>query len=204
MEGSNSDLGIPNVDLSKVKPLNQKRSVAFTNNFIARTASFLNRFAVVAEQDLAQQTLEMQKLEIALNIIEEKLASIPGLNEAYAKKTGSAAPAAATESAPQAQAAPAADAPQTPPEAAVPEPPPPAVVENFVAVKDDTRYARFIKMMNVGVPVPAVEGKMRAEGLDPALLHTPDAPLPQDDEVLPTGGDDDSSDEELSSFSESD
>lgn len=143
----------------------------------------------------------MQKLEVALNIIEEKLASIPGLTEAYAKKVGSAnsnekSPA---ENAPTQPSSNTNEAEKVPQAAEVSEPEP--VQENFVAVKDDPRYARFIKMMNVGVPVPAVEGKMRLEGLDPALLHTPDAPLPDGG----TAAVDDSSDSDsLSSFSESD
>ena len=189
------DLGIPNVDLSKVKPLNQQRSVAFTNNFIARTACFLNRFAVVAEEDLAQQTLEMQKLEIALSIIEEKLASIPGLNEAYAKKADAEKTMESTPKDAQSNASTVQQSDNGVEPVQEPE------IQNFVAVKDDPRYARFIKMMNVGVPVPAVEAKMKNEGLDPTLLHTPDAPLP---DAAPAHHDEGSDSDSLSSMSFSD
>ena len=35
----------------------------------------------------------------------------------------------------------------------------------------DPEIVRFVKMLQVGVPLRAVEQKMRAEGFDPALLH---------------------------------
>ena len=41
----------------------------------------------------------------------------------------------------------------------------------------DPEIARFVKMLQVGVPLKAVEQKMQAEGFDPALLdHNPGHP----------------------------
>ena len=57
-------------------------------------------------------------------------------------------------------------------EAATPEPPP-------VAIKDDPRYAKYLKMVAMHIPRFAVENKMRAEGLDPSVLDLdPNGPAP--------------------------
>ncbi|MED6231605.1 WASH complex subunit 3 [Ataeniobius toweri] len=53
-----------------------------------------------------------------------------------------------------------------------------AVLENIMTVVKDPRYARYLKMVQVGVPVMAIRNKMIMEGLDPNLLDTPDAPVP--------------------------
>lgn len=59
-----------------------------------------------------------------------------------------------------------------------PKPPPlPAVVlssgaddHQTAATSSNPAIARFVKMLAVGVPLMAVEQKMRAEGYDPSLL----------------------------------
>uniref|UniRef100_A0A8D0Q445 WASH complex subunit 3 n=1 Tax=Sus scrofa TaxID=9823 RepID=A0A8D0Q445_PIG len=50
--------------------------------------------------------------------------------------------------------------------------------ENTLTVAKDPRYARYLKMVQVGVPVMAIRNKMISEGLDPDLLERPDAPVP--------------------------
>jgi len=45
------------------------------NDFLVNTSNFLNNFAVVAEKNIEKQTQEMQKLEIAINILETKVKS---------------------------------------------------------------------------------------------------------------------------------
>lgn len=45
-------------------------------------------------------------------------------------------------------------------------------------VKDDAKYAKFFKLAKMGMPTEQIKLKMSAEGLDPALLDTPDAPMP--------------------------
>lgn len=50
--------------------------------------------------------------------------------------------------------------------------------ENVLTVAKDPRYARYLKMVQVGVPVMAIRDKMISEGLDPELLEKPDAPVP--------------------------
>jgi len=200
-----------NVNLEEVNALNHSRSVTFVNTFVSRTADFLNQFSAKAEENLATQTLEMQKLEIAINIIEEKLSSIPSLKDFKPPvseiSTAEPQPQAteATDSATVTVAAvPVSQQPEQNAEAvtAVQEEPVVTVVEeeNFVKVKDDPRYIKYFKMLNVGVPKVAVSGKMKLEGLDPDLLDTPDAPCPAEAE----GSDDDFSDNSGSTASDFD
>jgi len=43
------------------------------NSFLLHTSNFLNNFSAVSEERLAQQLLEMQKLEVAISILEAKV-----------------------------------------------------------------------------------------------------------------------------------
>lgn len=43
--------------------------------------------------------------------------------------------------------------------------------EEIVTAANDPQYARFLRMIQVGVPVQAVRLKMHAEGLDPSILE---------------------------------
>ncbi|OWZ21334.1 Formin like protein [Phytophthora megakarya] len=55
-------------------------------------------------------------------------------------------------------------------EAATPQP--------AVKVKDDPAYAKFFKLLSMGAPAESVKAKLRMAGLNPDLLDTPDAPVP--------------------------
>ncbi|OQR85193.1 formin-homology 2 domain-containing protein [Thraustotheca clavata] len=52
----------------------------------------------------------------------------------------------------------------------------------MVAVKDHPKYAKYFKLANMGMPAMQVELKMKAEGLDPTLMATPDKKIPEKDE----------------------
>ncbi|ETM42104.1 hypothetical protein L914_12183 [Phytophthora nicotianae] len=45
-------------------------------------------------------------------------------------------------------------------------------------VKDDEQYAKFFKLLKMGMPSEQIKLKMSASGLNPDLLDTPDAPMP--------------------------
>ncbi|TRZ03861.1 hypothetical protein DNTS_000494 [Danionella cerebrum] len=132
------------VDLTKVPAIQQRRIVAFLNQFIVHTVRFLNRFSTVCEEKLATVSLRIQQIETTLSILEAKLSQ--------------QAPVASQEEAKEA-----------------------APVENLLTVAKDPRYARYLKMVQVGVPVMAIKNKMMMEGLDPSLLDTPDAAVPDVD-----------------------
>ncbi|XP_041072272.1 WASH complex subunit 3 isoform X2 [Carcharodon carcharias] len=145
------------IDLTRVPAIQQKRTVAFLNQFIAHTVRFLNRFSTVCEE----------------------LSSIPGLEDVKVEKTN--------------QDQSFANGPTSVTATKQHQPSPPEVqqniesttqskadslTENAVTVAKDPRYARYLKMVQVGVPVMAIRNKMISDGLDPDLLETPDAPVP--------------------------
>lgn len=67
--------------------------------------------------------------------------------------------------------------PTLPPVVPVPAPaPPPAPA--VMTVEQDPTFAKFFKMMRMGVPSDAVKHKMIAEGLEPSYLDKPNAPSP--------------------------
>jgi Predicted coiled-coil domain-containing protein (DUF2360). len=49
--------------------------------------------------------------------------------------------------------------------------PQPVPKEEIVSAANDPLYARFFRMIQVGVPVEAVRLKMQAEGYDPCILE---------------------------------
>ncbi|XP_047723144.1 WASH complex subunit 3 isoform X2 [Prionailurus viverrinus] len=161
------------IDLTKVPAIQQKRTVAFLNQFVVHTVQFLNRFSTVCEEKLADLSLRIQQIETTLNILDAKLSSIPGLddvafevstvsttgitNESHSETTAEKSQNSLQDSGPQ-------ESEVTP--------------ENILTVAKDPRYARYLKMVQVGVPVMAIRNKMISEGLDPDLLERPDAPVP--------------------------
>ncbi|NXS28530.1 WASC3 protein, partial [Pomatostomus ruficeps] len=69
------------IDLTKVPAIQQKRTVAFLNQFVVHTVQFLNRFSTVCEEKLLALSLRIQQIETTLNILDAKLSSIPGLED---------------------------------------------------------------------------------------------------------------------------
>ncbi|XP_038852390.1 WASH complex subunit 3 isoform X2 [Salvelinus namaycush] len=149
------------IDLTKVPAIQQRRVVAYLNQFIVHTVRFLNRFSTVCEEKLACISLRIQQIETTLSILEAK----------------------ASPNIPDPRAAEAAG-------------------DNRMTVAKDPRYARYLKMVQVGVPVMAIKNKMVQEGLDPNLLDTPDAPVPDAVKKNTLDQDDDSNDGSDSSFSD--
>ncbi|XP_068163650.1 WASH complex subunit 3 [Antennarius striatus] len=171
------------VDLTKVPAIQQRRIVAYLNQFVVHTVRFLNRFSTVCEEKLANISLRIQQLETTLCILEAKLSSIPGLEDVTIDGLSQRQPS-------QANGLTTSNQNQTDGQPAEPPPPPEmapesagtqkteAAADNVMTVAKDARYARYLKMVQVGVPVMAIRNKMVLEGLDPNLLDTPDAPVP--------------------------
>uniref|UniRef100_A0A1B6KWC5 WASH complex subunit 3 n=1 Tax=Graphocephala atropunctata TaxID=36148 RepID=A0A1B6KWC5_9HEMI len=157
------------VDLTQVPPIHQKRLLTFVNHFIITTVSFLNKFAQTCESKLLLCDQKMQKLEAELCILEAKLNSIPGLEAVKAPQSAAAvvlATSETTESPTTVDSTPGMSEDQG--------------VENQSAESEsgtppaakDPELARFFKMVQFGVPVPAVKLKMKQEGFDPDLLDS--------------------------------
>ncbi|XP_030241439.1 WASH complex subunit 3 [Drosophila navojoa] len=141
------------VDKTQIPPLNQKRILAFVNHFLLSTCNFLNEFALNCETKFVRMERQLQRTEAALIILETKLASIPVDNSATTPEVIS------TEA--------------TTDETDKPEVEAPAEVKG-VRVCEDIRYKKFFRMLQVGVPAPAVKIKMSSEGLDSEMLDKPD------------------------------
>ncbi|EDQ91725.1 uncharacterized protein MONBRDRAFT_22818 [Monosiga brevicollis MX1] len=191
----------------EVDAMPHKRMLAFVNHFVTSTASFLNHFSVACEKKLHTVSDRLAKLEVTVALLENKLQSIEGLDgvtgEQYVSTTQT--PAAPAASAPSASAAPAPTESNNAPVAPAPDAAPnaaPAAPEAEpetprMTNRDDPRYKKYFKMMDMGVPLPAVQTKFALEtGADPSILENPDAPVGN------AGGADDDSASEASDFSD--
>uniref|UniRef100_A0A8C6BGI2 WASH complex subunit 3 n=1 Tax=Monodon monoceros TaxID=40151 RepID=A0A8C6BGI2_MONMO len=151
----------------------QERRVAFLNQFVVHTVQFLNPFSTVCEEKLAELSRRMQQVETTLNILDAKLSSIPGLDDVIFE----ASPIRVTRITNETRSETTSEQSQNnlqdsgPRESEV-------TPENSSTVAKDIRYARYLRMAQVGVPVMAVRNKMISEGLDPDLPERPDAPGP--------------------------
>lgn len=169
------------VDYTQVGAIHQKRTLAFINYFITNTVSFLNNFSRSCEVRLQKYNAKLQRLEACMEILEAKLSSIPGLDDASTIVEKSGAPGVPLEN--SNSTAVAADlAPSDPVvinEIVTGElPQVPEMTDGMVFAKDDPTYKKFFKMLHVGVPEPAVKLKMQAEGLDPNILSNPEQLIP--------------------------
>ncbi|KAJ6660067.1 hypothetical protein lerEdw1_018265 [Lerista edwardsae] len=161
------------IDLTKVPAIQQKRTVAFLNQFVVHTVQFLNRFSTVCEEKLSALSLRIQQIETTLNILDAKLSSIPGLEDVKFEVTSTnsvmngpvlqpSAEPPSTNASPQSEPASVQETRQQKMEEAP---------ENVGTVAKDPCYARYLKMVQVGVPVMAIRNKMISEGLNPDLLE---------------------------------
>ncbi|XP_067009895.2 WASH complex subunit 3 isoform X2 [Anabrus simplex] len=157
----------PGVDYTQVGAIHQKRTLAFINHFISNTVSFLNKFARSCEQRLEKFNARIEKLDASLSILEAKLSSISGLEN--------------VESAGQPMQA--EKPPETEIKSSVPQEsenketheesnPQPMETESGPKASQDPRFAKFFRMIHVGVPIQAVRLKMQAEGFDPSVLES--------------------------------
>uniref|UniRef100_A0A8C5P2S9 WASH complex subunit 3 n=1 Tax=Jaculus jaculus TaxID=51337 RepID=A0A8C5P2S9_JACJA len=133
------------IDLTKVPAIQQKRTVAFLNQFVVHTVQFLNRFSTVCEEKLADLSLRIQQIETTLNILDAKLSSIPGLDDV----TIEASPVSITNVTNGSHSEPTSEQPQQnstqdsgPQESEVSS-------DNILTVAKDPRYARYLKMVQV-------------------------------------------------------
>ena len=129
---------------------------------------------LVCEKKLADLSLRIQQTETTLNILDAKLSSIPGLDDV----TLEASPVNVTRitngthsEATWEQSQQNSLQDSGPQQSEV-------TPENLLTVAKDPGYARYLKMLQVGVPVTAIRNKMVSEGLDPDFPERPDDPVP--------------------------
>ncbi|XP_054715385.1 WASH complex subunit 3-like [Uloborus diversus] len=164
------------IDYSKVDPLHQKRTLTFLNHFLIRTTSFLNHFSSVCDEKLENLLVRIQRLEASMCILEAKLASIPGLDDVATNEETieSSVNTPQTEH----EAPTSSDVQSLPNDSAPVQSIPAEPVKPKMTVSQDPRFAKYFKMISMGVPAGAVQLKMSAEGVDPDMLNNPDAEAP--------------------------
>lgn len=195
------------MDLSQSPPIPLKKTLVLVNAFITDTTRFLNHFAILAEEKLHKVSRDISRVETALVLLESRLQHIDGLDEAPPEliptaaqiaigtlTPASAASAASATSPAAAPSAVSAPAPAPAPAAAAPAPAaaapaaeaapvaaaPVAAAAPVMTVGEDPRYARFFKMLKMGIPIGAVKQKASLEaGVDPSILDLdPSTPSP--------------------------
>uniref|UniRef100_A0A8D0CCR1 WASH complex subunit 3 n=1 Tax=Salvator merianae TaxID=96440 RepID=A0A8D0CCR1_SALMN len=166
------------IDLTKVPAIQQKRTVAFLNQFVVHTVQFLNRFSTVCEEKLSALSLRIQQIETTLNILDAKLSSIPGLEDVEYEVSSTSVSNVMNGPISQASVDPQSTNVSPQLEQNNVQKTEEATENVVTTVSKDPRYARYLKMVQVGVPIMAIRNKMISEGLNPDLLETPDAAVP--------------------------
>ncbi|XP_059055558.1 WASH complex subunit 3 [Achroia grisella] len=150
---------IANLDLSKVTALQQKRTLAFVNHFVVTTVQFLNHFMKNCEQKLMHFERKLEKVEAAMVLLEARLSSIPEANTTESAQPTQNTTVKSEDTTDQNEASP------TDTENIKEE-------ESKESAQSHPEYDRFVKMIQVGVPLQAVKLKVTMEGLDPSVLET--------------------------------
>ncbi|XP_045494675.1 WASH complex subunit 3 [Colias croceus] len=145
---------IANLDYNSIAALQQKRTLAFVNHFVVTTVQFLNNFSKQCEEKLMQFEDKLEKIDATMILLETKLSSIPEVNNVEIPK--------------KVESTPTEDKTDSNTEVMPPEPEP--VVEEKIETPVNPEYLRFVKMVQVGVPLQAVKLKLTLEGLDPNVL----------------------------------
>ncbi|XP_011496444.1 PREDICTED: WASH complex subunit CCDC53 homolog [Ceratosolen solmsi marchali] len=175
MSGYNIPIIEPTIDYTKVPPINQKRTIAFINHFIAHTVIFLNKFSLSCEERFFEFEDKLQKIEAALEILEQRFSSIPHVDTKLETEDNVIENESKSEQVKQA-------------EAAVPE-----IVESDKVIRieqtveksetqpvsSDPQYEKYFKMIHFGVPKQAVKLSMEQEGLDSRILDNPNQLVPK-------------------------
>ncbi|EDV29265.1 uncharacterized protein TRIADDRAFT_51405 [Trichoplax adhaerens] len=173
--------GIPalasDTDLQKIKPINSKKLLAYINYYITYTVNFVNRFSSVNEERLEEVTTRLQKLEVAMAVLEAKLSSVPGLENVTADSQDQ--PTVQQQQSTVQQQQSTIQQQQSTATEGLQQDNIQQSEGDFIALKDDARYKKFFSMLRVGIPNQAIKLKMTVEGLDPAMLDfSPDDPAP--------------------------
>ncbi|XP_033225569.1 WASH complex subunit 3 [Belonocnema kinseyi] len=164
----------PTIDYTKVPPINQKRTITFINHFIVHTVTFLNKFALTCEERLFEFENKLQRVQASLEILESRLSSIPGLeterkttqdeNQKQEVKLVEIVREGTNESDIEVPKEIKNEEKELQPESQ--------------PISADPRYQKYFKMLQFGVPKPAVKLKMQQEGLDSSLIDNPQQLVP--------------------------
>jgi WASH complex subunit CCDC53 len=68
-------VAVAGIDINNVEPLDHRRLVAFMNQFLTTTVSFLNHFSAACEDRIEKIHYKICRIEAQLSILESKLNS---------------------------------------------------------------------------------------------------------------------------------
>ncbi|XP_007503385.1 WASH complex subunit 3 isoform X3 [Monodelphis domestica] len=159
------------IDLTKVPAIQQKRTVAFLNQFVVHTVQFLNRFSTVCEEKLSALSLRIQQIETTLNILDAKLSSIPGLEDVKFEISTANVNSVTNgpEATPDQQSSLSPQSEQNNTQDSGPQKCE-AAAEHILTVAKDPRYARYLKMVQV-VWQKRINCPSKAAGLEEGPLN---------------------------------
>lgn len=170
---------------TQMRPVPIQQTLLLLNNFITNTAVFLQDFSDSCEKKISKVSAKINEIEITMSVLEAKLNSIPGLDfgagdlpPASAPPPHQAAPSVADMPLPDVVPAPTSAQSDTPIAPAAVEPAADSLPDGMVRAKDHLDYAKFFKLVKLGVPGPVIAAKMRAEDLDDTCLDNPDKLVP--------------------------
>ncbi|KAI8422858.1 hypothetical protein MSG28_006600 [Choristoneura fumiferana] len=159
---------ISNVDFTKIAGLQQKRTLAFVNHFVVTTVQFLNKFTKDCEEKLMHFERKLEKVNASMVLLESKLSSIPEVNIPQSespKETSNTDNQEIKVEVKQDVQETNHDETETNDEKDTSNDPSPVDKETI-----SPEYVKFVKMVQVGVPLQAVKLKMMLEGLDSNML----------------------------------
>ncbi|GAB5358842.1 hypothetical protein AAMO2058_000493700 [Amorphochlora amoebiformis] len=174
--------GISQPNLDRIEAIPSRKVLMIVNHFVVSTTDFVNKLLVHCESKLGRISLDVQRLEILLRILEGKLDSIDWL----AKETKSSNPNANPSEGPSPSVDTKHDGP-APSSTGVPPPPgikAPAPVAVGPKLKDDPRFVKYFRMLSLGVPLPVVQMKVKSEGFSEKILELdPEGPAAEADKI---------------------
>ncbi|CRL05388.1 CLUMA_CG017984, isoform A [Clunio marinus] len=174
--------------------LNGKRMQTFLNEFTMTTTNYLNQFINDCESRFYEFDNKLNKIERNLEIIEQKLASVPSENKEQvseilpveSQKEPEKELELTNEPIPNdqniANSSSGVEHQEQTNESQITEQ---TSNDNLIKICDSFLYKKYFKMIKFGVAVPAVKQKMFSEGLDDNLLDNPDLLIektPEDNE----------------------
>ncbi|KOB71814.1 WASH complex subunit CCDC53 [Operophtera brumata] len=144
----------------QMQALQQKRTLAFVNHCVMTNVQCLNNFMQVCEDKLMQFERKLDRVDAAMVLLESKILSVPEVSALTAEVNKSPAVLEPIHE----------DSPETDSHAQT------APITEETAPSPDSsakhlpEYDRFVKMVQVGVPLQAAKLKCALEGLDPNVL----------------------------------
>ncbi|GMH47969.1 hypothetical protein TL16_g10279 [Triparma laevis f. inornata] len=187
MSPSDGNTSTPHSTLAAAPPLPPSKVTLLLNNFILSTTRFLNAFVTAADEKIRNVSEKITDMEVMMSILEAKLASVPevenvGETQNNTQQQQETAPTnAKTELAtnpPQTEAQPTPTATENDVPGGGPGPPfdeatSQALVPASTQIQacEHPSYKQFFKLLKIGAPLPAVQQKVVAAGLDPGFME---------------------------------